>query len=433
VSAPPPGPGGPPPPGRPPPEARGWDLVAIVLAALVFLFPILAATTSGGGSYVYVLLLAAGLWWGWGWREMDRRESALAVGLGVAFLAMALGLIHTDDVGSGLSRMERFGRIASIVLIFLALRRRGLGLDRALGAGAVAATLVMAGQAWYQVERAGGEHASGAYHPIVFGDLALLWGALGVLFALVVIRGWTGWLTAGAAAGAATYASVLSQARGGWLFVPVFLVVLGWMARSFDPSGRWRLRGITAVVLSGAVIGVWQAEPIVERVRLGAHDLRTFAEEPDAETSWGIRLNLWRNSLLLAREHPLVGAGLGDFQAHMREMVQDGRSWNPWVADFAHAHSIYFDALATAGILGLTATVVAYLVLPFWFFGGMVSAVQPARETFLALGGVVTVLAFATFGLSEALWTRNPFVNTYVVCMAVFLGGLSGEAARRKG
>jgi O-antigen ligase len=73
----------------------------------------------------------------------------------------------------------------------------------------------------------------------------------------------------------------------------------------------------------------------------------------------------------------------------------------------------------------------AYLVLPFWFFGGMVSTVQPSRGRFLAMGGVVTVLAFATFGFSEALWTRNPFVNTYVVCIAVFLGGLSSGTSSR--
>jgi O-antigen ligase len=416
---------------RSPTEDRAWDLVAAVLAILVFLFPVLVATTDGGGSYVYVLLLAAGLWWGRGWSELDRREWVLIVGLGAGLLAMGLGMVNSADVGFGLSRLERFGRIASIALIFLMFRRRGLALDRSLGFGAIVGTLVMAGQAWYQVEWLGQEQARGAYHPIVFGDLALLWGALGVLFALMVMRGWTGWLTAGVAAGAATYASVLSQARGGWLFVPLFLVVLVWMVRSAGPSTRWQVRGIAAVVLSGVLIGLWQSEPIVERVQLAGHDLRTFSEDPAAQTSWGIRLNLWRNSLLLAREHPLVGAGLGDFPRHMREMVEDGRSWNPWVADYTHAHSIYFDALATAGILGLAGTVMAYLVLPFWFFGGMVSTVQPSRGRFLAMGGVVTVLAFATFGFSEALWTRNPFVNTYVVCIAVFLGGLSSGTSSR--
>lgn len=411
------------------PAAGDWDSVGIVLAALVFMFPSLVATTGGGGSYVYALLLAAGLVWGRGWRELDRGEALLLLSLGGAFLAMALSLVNTADIGLGLARMERYARIASIALIFPMFRRKGRSLHRSLGLGAILATLVMAGQAWVQVEYLGLEQAMGFYHPIVFGDLAILWGCLGVLFALTAMQGWTAWLMASVAAGAATYASVLSQARGGWLFVPVFLVVLGWMFRSHGPSNRGLRRGVAMVVLSGVVIGLWQSEPIVDRVRLAASDLRTFTEDPAAETSWGIRLNLWRNSLLLAREHPVIGSGLGDFQHEMREMVEDGRSWNPWVADYAHAHSIYFDALANAGLVGLMATVLAYLVLPFRFFGGILSTVQTSRGRFSAMGGLVTVLAFATFGLSEALWTRNPFVNTYVLCMAVFLAGLAREAS----
>ncbi len=413
------------------PQLTRWDAPATLLAGLVFLFPVLVATTDGGGSYVYAVLLLAGLLWGRGWRELDARETVLLTGLGVALLAMAVSLLNTADMGNGLALLERFARIASIALIVLLFRRGRLSLYRPLGSGAILATLVMAGQAWYQVERLGQEQATGFYHPIVFGDLAVLWGSLGVLFALTILPGWRGWVTASVAAAAATYASALSQARGAWLFVPVFMVVLVWTFLSRRSSGRSLGWGMVVVMLSGMAVGLWQSDRIVERVELAASDLRTFTEDPGAETSWGIRLNLWRNSLLLARENPVFGGGLGDFQDHMMAMVEDGRSWNVWVAHYAHAHSIYFDALANAGIVGLAATVVGYLLLPLWFFRGILTTAQDSPARFLAMGGVVTVLAFATFGLSEALWTRNPFVNAYVVCMAVFLGGLSGEASSR--
>jgi O-antigen ligase len=414
-------------------QPAGGDRSAsrIALSVLVFLFPVVVATTNGGGSYVYVLLLAAGLVRGWDWRGLERRDIVLLAGLGAALCAMALGLFNTVDVRLGLARLERYVRIASIAPIYLLFRRGGFPLHRPLGAGAILATVVMAGQAWYQVRHLGQDRAAGAYHHLVFGDLAVLWGCLGVLFALIVLRGRASWLAAAATAAAAAYASTLSLARGAWLFAPVFLAVLVWMLRSHGPAGRALRRGIAAVVVSGVAVGLWQREPIVDRVRLAASELREVGEDPAAETSLGIRVHLWRASLLLAREHPVVGAGLGDFQHHVREMVRDGRSPSPWVAHYAHAHSIYLDALANAGLVGLLGTVIGYLMLPLWTFAGAASTARSAGGRYCAMGGIVTVLAFATFGLSEALWTRNPFVNTYVVCIAVFLAGLSWDTSNR--
>lgn len=395
-----------------------------VVAALVFLFPVVVATTGGAASYIYVALLAAGLVWGRGWRELEDREKQLLLGFAGAFVVMTLATFRADDAAQGLERLTRFARIASIAPIYLMFRRFDFSLHRYLGAGAWVATLVMAGQAWYQVSLADQDRATGAYHHLVFGNLAVLWGCLAVLVCLTLARGRLGVTAAAVAAGAATYASILSQARGSWLFAPVFLLAVGWIylrPRARPGPPRWAL-GV--VLLSAAAVGVWQAERVADRTREAVAELALFSEDPGAEASLAIRLNLWRNTLLLVRGAPLLGAGLGNFQRRMIEMVEDGRSWSPWVREYAHAHSIYFDALATAGLLGLAATVGAYLLLPLWVFGGMLGRFETSDGRFCAAAGAVTVLAFATFGLSEGLWTRNPFVNTYVICIAVMLAGL---------
>jgi O-antigen ligase len=418
-----------------PPPGRGW--AAAIPGVLVFVFPSVVGTTDGGGSWVYVLLLVAGLALGRGWSELEAREKHVLLAMVAVLPVMALGLIGVADVGMGLTRLERFARIAAILPIYLMFRRAGLPLHRPLGWGAILATVVMAGQAWYQTERLGLDKAIGFYHHIVFGDLAVLWGCLGVLFALTCLRPWVGLAVGSAAAAAATYAAVLSQARGAWLAVPVLLVAGGWLAwrldRRDDP-GRRRLRwGGVAIVLTVVALGVWQAGAVGERLMLAASDLETFVEDPSAETSWGIRLNLWRNSLLLARDHPVLGIGPGQFNVRMHEMVADGRSLNAWVTEYSHAHSIYVDALVSAGVLGLMAMVAGYLFLPFRTFGGMLDSARTAGGRYCAIGGVLTVLAFATFGLSEALWTRNPFVTTYVVCIAVLLAGSTSGAMQEPG
>jgi O-antigen ligase len=424
------------PAGQGPPSGWRWAAAAIP-GALVFVFPSVVATTDGGGSWVYVLLLVAGLVLGRGWPELEAREKRVLLAMVAVLPVMALGLVNATDLGMGLTRLERFARIAAILPIYLMFRRTGLPLHRRLGWGAILATVVMAGQAWYQTERLGLDKAMGFYHHIVFGDLAVLWGCLGVLFALTCLRTWVGLAVGSTAAAAATYAAVLSQARGAWLAVPVLLVAGGWLAWRFDRRDgpvhrRFRWGGV-AVLLTVVGLGVWQAGPVGERLMLAASDLESFSEDPSAETSWGIRLNLWRNSLLLARDHPLLGIGPGQFNARMQDMVADGRSLNPWVTEYSHAHSIYFDALVSAGVLGLVAMMAGYLFLPFRTFGGMLDSVRTAGGRYCAIGGVLTVLAFATFGLSEALWTRNPFVTTYVLCIAVLLSGSTSGAMQPPG
>jgi O-antigen ligase len=407
--------------------APRWLLAGLVIA--IFLFPSVVATTNGGGSYVYALLLLPALFFGRGWRMLAPWERRVLACLLVALAVMALSLVNSEDLRQGMKWLERYLRIALLVPIYLMLRRFGLVLGWALGMGAVAATLVMAGQAWYQVNWLGQPVASGYYHWIVFGDLAVLWGALAVIFALTLVRGWRGMVLGAVAAAAALYASALSQARGAWLFVPVLMLTLVWFYRRQLFASRQAIATTAAVLVLVGAVGVWQADRLTSGVQRGLSDIRTFVENPEAGTSWGIRINLWRNTLLLVQEHPLLGTGLGDFHQEMRDMAADGRSWSEAVADYGHAHSIYFDTLANAGVLGFFATLFGYLLLPLWAFarGGPVADFPERR--FYVHAGVVTVLAFATFGVSEALWARNPFVNTYVVCMVVLLAGLASGAS----
>lgn len=402
--------------------APRWLLTGLVIAT--FLFPSVVATTNGGGSYVYTLFLLPALFFGRGWRMLLSREHLFLAGLLVALAVMALSLVSSEELRQGMKWLERYLRIALLIPMYLMLRRFGIVLGWALGMGAVVATLVMAGQAWYQVSWHGQAVASGYYHWIVFGDLAVLWGALAVIFALTLVRGWLRIVLVALAAAAALYASALAQARGAWLFIPIFMLTLGWFYRRQLFASRRAIAATVAVLVLVGAAGVWQADRLTSGVQRGFSDIQTFMENPEEGTSWGIRINLWRNALLLVQEHPLLGTGLGDFHQEMRDMAADGRSWSGAVAEYGHAHSIYFDALANAGVLGFFATVAGYLLLPLWGFARKGVAADSPERRFYAQAGIVLVLAFATFGVSEALWARNPFVNTYVICMVVLMAGL---------
>lgn len=394
--------------------------LALLVRVLIFLFPVLVATT-GAGSYILSLLVLSALFYGRrGWSSLHGWERRLLWGYAIAFLVISLSLINAEELREGLKELDRYFRIALIIPLYLMFRRMGFSLGRELALGAVVAGFVMLGQAVYQVEWLRQASAIGHYHKIIFGDLAILWTAIAALFALIVVKHPFARAIVAACVVAGVYASLLSQARGSWLFVPVFLVVLLWLQYA-----RQRLhRGWLVLAVLLVIVGAMQTEQVNRGVMQGIHDLQLYASNPGAGSSWGDRLNLWRNSLLLLQENPLLGTGLGDFQLDMKRLLKDGIARNPRIVAFTHAHSIYFDTLAKGGGLGFLATVTAYLILPFLAFLRGLRGVDEPWQRFYALSGVMLIAAFATFGLSEGLWTRNAFVNSYVICLVVLMAGM---------
>lgn len=394
-----------------------------LLAILLFVFPVTVGSF-GGGSHLYALLVLPALWLGRGWQDLHGEEKKFLLGLLLVFAVMALSMIHTEDFSQGLRRLERYLQILFMVPCYLMLRRYRLDFSMLFGGALLLAILVMAGLAVYEAYWQDIPRSSGAYNAIVFADTAMLWGALAVLFALEHLRGWPALLLALLCGSAAILASLLSVGRGAWLFLPFFLLLLLWLYRHGLRQYRRVLPGIVVLLAVFAALFIWQDERLLSGIRDGMGDVAGFMQNPHADSSWGLRLNLWRNSLLIAAESPLLGTGQGDFQIEMLAMIADGRSWTAGVADLGHAHSIYFEALASSGLLGLLVMLAAYLIMPGLLFWRGIRKAHSRIEHFHAVAGFTVILAFAIFGLSEALWARKPFVNIYIFTLLVFMTGM---------
>jgi len=393
----------------------------------VFAFPITVASVENAGSGIGLLLLIAGLFFGRQWDALDDKEKPVLVGFVVLLVVMALSLMNSSDLDTGVERLERFVRIAAFVPIYLMLRRFDIFTGRAFVYGGAVAGPVLAFQAWYQMDVLHEGFATGAYHKIIFGDMAMLAAVLALLGACYAVNSRLKQLAFVAGAAAAIYASVLSGTRGAWILLPILGLFLLWLYRRQLNRRIWA--GVAAMVLLFGFAAA-NTDAVRSGLESGATDLRTFMTAPAAETSWGIRLNLWRNSLLILKDSPLLGTGQGDFQHDMVAMTKDGRSLNTYVADFSHAHSIYFHALATSGLLGFAALLIALFYLPFRYFHRHWSPGGDPMVRFYSLGGMVSLIAFAVFGLSEGWLARNPFVVAYVMCTLVFMSGLANTLAK---
>jgi O-antigen ligase len=179
-------------------------------------------------------------------------------------------------------------------------------------------------------------------------------------------------------------ALLLSKSRAGIMgvFVGFFTFIL--LARSSDkrlPRGFWVMSSavIGLILLYGFKIGF---DPIIERFLQISED--------------NSRLDIWRDSLVILKDHPL-GIGLGNFKnvypVYNVSTISDTR--------FVYAHNDYLHLLVEAGIPGFLA-----LVSGFFIFLGKsfkkIKQMKPHHDPlrfFLAIGALsgLVSLAFHSF------------------------------------
>ena len=160
---------------------------------------------------------------------------------------------------------------------------------------------------------------------------------------------------------------------------------------------------------------------------LATKDQIVAYEEGVKNTSVGIRLELWKASLHLARDRPMLGFGdLGKIEGATR-LIENGDA-DPLVLDQPHFHSDYFEALATGGILGLF-SFLAVLIAPFVLFYR-----ERKSQPLLALASTAFILSFAISALTDVPF-RNGLTNMFYsfsifALLAFFASSSSGNEER---
>ena len=398
--------------------------VFYLICLLMVVFPWGNPGIPHAGSTIYAILIVGGLALGWNhFSELGFEERALLFACVALLGIVTLTLVNAENWDRGLNHVARYVRIAGILPVCLLLRRCGAFSSKAFLAGGIIAGPVLAIQGWYQTQILELELARGAYHHILFGDLSAL--AVAIVLAGLLTLGHKGWhYTLGLLSiSAGIGANLLSGARNAWLFLALLALMLPWLYRG--ALGKRQLAWLaTALVLFVVTMAVWRPPLLAERLADGIDDLRIYWQDPSQDTSWGARLALWRNSLVIFSESPLLGTGIGDFREDNVKLAGNSFSYMA-TRQFSHAHSVYFHALAEMGIVGFAVLTLSLFVLPLRYFYIHWHDATTPEARFCGLAGLLSVFAFAVFGIGETWLVRNAPVNAYVISVAVFIAGLS--------
>jgi O-antigen ligase len=399
----------------------------------VLLFPLLSLVTGFGIGLAGFLILATALCW---WRDSRRalashwpqlRWVVFAFLLDLGYMALLM-LVRDHDL-KVLDRPLRMCLMLAAVPVVLVGRPPARALWFGAAAGAWASLGLVAWQGlWLGMPRPGG-----LMNPITFGDLALCLSLLSLAGAMqggdVRSDAPGRWLAAsGVLAGLA--ASLLSGSRGGWLMLALLAVLptlLAWRRRL--PRSVALALPLLAVVLAGLAYALPQTG-VRARIAIGVSDTRLYLAGNPAPTSLKVRLELWRAGLMLVREHPWTGLDTPAYKRRMRTWVAQGKL-SPAVfapPEPPHLHNDLLQVLVTRGTLGLVAWI-GILLVPLGFFWtrlrlARTRAGRAGPGHAAALAGLLLVLAYASFGLTEVIfWSMK--ANVFYALMVFLLVGWS--------
>ena len=146
-----------------------------------------------------------------------------------------------------------------------------------------------------------------------------------------------------------------------------------------------------------------------------------------ADTPIGLRLEMWRASWKLFARQPLLGVGTGAYQDKVAQLIHGGEIFS-FVGEFDHPHSDYFNALASAGIVGLLAFL-AILLVPLVRFWRALRG-KDAMSHAVGLAGALTVLGFAIYAFTDTIFLHSMMITWYVIYIALFYALLAAQAGK---
>jgi len=349
--------------------------------------------------------------------ELSRREDyAPLLGL---FVFLALGAAHAAAAHAPTWLLINYGRLFAALAIPAAIRLLEPP-EWVFYAGCAVGALLAGGYAVAEIFGQGAVRASGP--DIYFGwRRATIFGGLAVMLAFVPIlaapehwpRAGKVLLIAGLVGGIT--AAALSGSRSAWLAASLLAV---WRVA--------RARAWAAAILLVLIVAASVVFPLLaERWNAAFGDVMSY-EEGQAQTSLGLRFDMWKAALAAFAENPLFGVGPMGFRDVLAARVEAGLG-SASLAEFEHAHSDALHALATGGLAAFAGLLAAYW-LPWRYFRRM----HARHGSAAARAGMALVVTFVILGLTDTMFVHRIALSAYVIGIAALLGyaGLPSAAAR---
>jgi len=393
-----------------------WKLWTIGL--LLFLFPAFSSTVQHSSGLLFYLLVLGGIFLARDTiADLLWEEKTLFLGLLFFFLISAFSLGYATDIDHGTKRLERYLHLPLAFFAYLFLKKyRVITETRFLYSLYVGAGFLFS-VAIYKTVILNQARAALDHYPIIFGDAAILISLLLVAYMVTRVKNLSMIVLPGLFSLLALYSAFASGTRGALVVTPFALLLL-WILYRHRFSSRKILMGLGVGFVVFIVVASMMKSSPVERVAVIGEEVTRFLsdDEEGHQSSTGARLSMWHDAVLMWKSAPMLGSGLGDFMVDSEQHIKKGISRPRKL--YGHAHNIFLDTLVNTGLVGLVILVFALFVFPFYLFFKHFNKVG-GEDEFIPLAGMLFILSFAVFGLTEGWLARNVFVRMYILYFVI--------------
>ena len=195
----------------------------------------------------------------------------------------------------------------------------------------------------------------------------------------------------------------ITGGRAGQVMYFVAIIIL-----IFQFFNTQKIKALLAVafLLPSIFFIAYQTSPLFEkRVYLALNNISEYISQDQTYTSVGIRLTFAKNSWIAFKDHPILGAGTGDFPSKYRQINEIESPSHPYATN---PHNMYMLVLVQSGLIGLFSL--------FYFFYTQINfAVKNTSSRFYKDVGLTLPILFIVINLSDSY-----LLGHYTTLMYVF-------------
>jgi O-antigen ligase len=385
-----------------------------IISLMMMFFLIFGATIRGGAATIaFFLFLYSCIWLyrakGEKSAKLDKAEKLWLWSV-VLFNSVVL-LSSYENFRVDFSAIDSLTRFLLIIPVYFLVRRIGINLSIFILGGAVGA-IAVGFYAFYQMIVLGHSQATGMADHIYFGQLSLLLSFIAFYgFAFYQDKKYPKiFFLLSSFAG--VYAVLASGSRGVWIALPAVVILI--FKYSF-PKISW-VKKISALLAFGLIIfSVYATNTlnVQNRIDRVANETINFFEKGEVAGSAGLRLEMWRASLIMIKDS--YGLGLGDkgYTKSMKILVAQ-KKVHPAVKNFdVEPHNYYLKTFVGQGIIGIILLFLILFIPMRNFYQHLKNTQQKAVQSSSILG-VGIIICYLDFMLSNTTFD--------VQLMSVFFG-----------
>lgn len=211
------------------------------------------------------------------------------------------------------------------------------------------------------------------------------------------------------------YTSFLSGSRGGWLAIPLFILIA---VSLFRPRKIFNKKDAVLFLVGFIILGATSANFVSHRITPILDHVKSY-QGGDVTSSAGQRLELWKGSIHTFKQNPILGVGQGKFQKATKQLAEK-KVISEVVTVYKHAHNEVLFMMAEFGVGGLIVVLGFYFCIFMQFFSYCRHPDVTIKTA--AYLGLTLSAGLVVFGLTEVIFVKVKEIGFFIVMICLFLG-----------